>query len=254
MGLYVYGVLVVMEDLEQIILLNKMLQSPHLPEETIGNRFLVEDFIQEQLKLMGLYGLGDLIVVVPPEHLETILSQTETLQSPHLPAERIGNQFLVQVIIQQQSKLMGLYGLGVMVVMGDLEQIILQPEALRSPHLPAERIGNQLLGEGILRQQSKPMGLYGYGVLVVMEDLEQIILLNKMLQSPHLPEETIGNRLLVDLITQQQSKPMVVSGFGVKIVITDNLEQITSYPEVLQSPHLPEETIGNLLPVGKVTQ
>ena len=104
-----------------VIMCPDLLQSQHLPEETLGNQFLPEVFIQQQSRLMGLYGLG---VMVLMEDLELIIPTTEVLQSRHLPEERIGNRFLVEIIIQQQSKLMGLYGLGVIMVRDNWEQIL----------------------------------------------------------------------------------------------------------------------------------
>ena len=51
-------------------------------------------------------------------NLEMVQSvETEILQSPHLPVEQLGNKLLVEVFIQQQSKLMGLYGLGAAVLL-----------------------------------------------------------------------------------------------------------------------------------------
>ena len=85
-----------------------------MPEETLGNLFLVDIDLQQQSKLMGLYGLGVIIIV---DNLEIILIQTEALQSPHLPEELTGNRFLEV----QQSKLMELYGFGAVIILGNLE-------------------------------------------------------------------------------------------------------------------------------------
>ena len=48
---------------------------------------------------------------------------TGSIQSPHFPEELTGNNFLVGKIIQQQSKLMGLYGFGVIILRDNLEII-----------------------------------------------------------------------------------------------------------------------------------
>ena len=220
-----------------------------MPKDDINYSFtengIVYDFYDvfvpaENFRQPTLFTWGNMVV----EDLEQMILHPEILQSPHLPEEPLGNKFLVEGNIPQQSRPMGLYGFGVLVVMDDLEQIILQPEALQSPHLPEEIIGNRFLVEGPIQQQSKLMGLYGLGVLVLMEDLETILLQIKILQSPHLPEETIGNRFLVDLIERQQSRPMGLYGFG-DLIVPGNLEQMIQTLELLQSPHLPEEMIGN---------
>ena len=73
---------------------------------------------------MGLYGIG---VMVLMEDLEQMIQTIEALQSPHLLEEMIGNKLLsvvIEAIIRQQSKLMGLYGLGVVVSLGDLGTIL----------------------------------------------------------------------------------------------------------------------------------
>ena len=85
------------------------LQSQHLQEEPTGNKFLVGVFIHQQSKLMEPYGLGDVILM---DNLEIILQPTDPLQSPHLLEEPTGNKLVVDIFIQQQSKLMELYGLG----------------------------------------------------------------------------------------------------------------------------------------------
>ena len=119
---------------------------------------------------MVVFGFGVLVLM---ENLEQmILLQTDVLQSQHLPEKRIGNRLLVEGNTQQQLRPMGLYGYGVLVVKEDLEQIIPQPEALRSQHLPGERIGNKFLLEMDTQQQSKPMGLYGLGDLILLDNLE----------------------------------------------------------------------------------
>jgi hypothetical protein len=75
----------------------------------------------------------------------------------------------------------------------------------------------------VTQQQSKLMEPYGLGVMEVVDDLELTIQSIDPLQSLHLPEEPIGNKLLVDLITQQQSRLMEPYGFGAK-VNSDHLE------------------------------
>jgi hypothetical protein len=89
----------------------------------------------------------------------------EILQSPHLLEERLGNRLLVERIIQQQSRPMELFGLGVLIIVGNLEQMILQIEELQSPHLPEEPIGNCFLWM-IIPQQSRLMELFGFGVIL----------------------------------------------------------------------------------------
>jgi hypothetical protein len=65
-----------------------------------------------------------------------------------------------------------------------------------------ETIGNKFLVVNYIQQQSKPMGLYGLGVIILVDNLEimssEVI---DLLQSPLLLGETIGNRLLVDILT-----------------------------------------------------
>jgi hypothetical protein len=65
---------------------------------------------------------------------------------------------------------------------------------------------------------------YGLGVMVLMEDLEteqqQAVYPH---QSPHLLEEPTGNKFLLEVVIQQQSKLMEPYGFGV-LVLSDNLE------------------------------
>ena len=154
-----------------------------------------------------------------------VLLLIEVSQSPHLPVEPIGSKLLVEINIQQQSRPMGRYGLGDLILLGNLELMIPSSKAFQSPPLPVGRIGNKFLLQEPIQQQSRLMGLYGLGVLVIMEDLELIILQTEVLQSPHLPEEPIGNRFLVEKITQQQSKPMGLYGLGV-VIRKGNLELI----------------------------
>jgi hypothetical protein len=45
-----------------------------------------------------------------------------------------------------------------------------------------------------IQQQSKPMELFGLGVMDPMEDLELMIQLKEILQSPHLLVGLIGNK------------------------------------------------------------
>ena len=185
MGLYGLGVLVVMDDLEQMIPQTEALQSPHLPVELLGNLLVVEFLrhIQQQSKLMGLYGLGVLMVL---DNLVTLVQHREMFRSPHLPEEPLGNKFLLEKIIQQQSKLMGLYGLGVLVLQDNLVIFPQQTEVLQSPHLPVEQIGSLLFVEVVIRQQSKLMVVFGLGVVMKKGNLEQMIPQTEALQSPHL--------------------------------------------------------------------
>jgi len=67
-----------------------------------------------------------------------------------LLAELLGNKFLVVVLIPQQLKPMEVFGFGVMEVLEDLEQTILQAEVLQSLPLPEEITGSLFLpGEDI---------------------------------------------------------------------------------------------------------
>jgi len=194
-----------------------------LPEEIIGNRFLLEDlFTQQQLKLMVLCGFG--VVMVLPEDLVLIMAAHYQLQSPLFPEEILGNRFPVEKRTQQRLKLMVLCGFGGVVLTEDLELMILRREILQSPPLPEEMIGNRLLVDFFIRQQSKPMVVSGLGVMVWMEFLEQMILQAEVLQLQHLPEETPGNKFQEHLpFTSQQSKQMVLYGLGDEI-IGGNLE------------------------------
>ena len=183
------------------------------------------------------------------DNLELIIPPSRQHQLQHLPEEPLGNRLLVVGIIRQQSRLTELFGLGVVILAGNLVIFPIQTEVLQSPHLPEEPTGNKLLGIRQMQQQSKLMELYGLGVVGVTEDLELIILETEVLQSPHLPVETIGNRFLclIDVDTRQQSRPMELCGFGVMVIILELIYLVTQIAEILQSPHLPEETIGNLL-------
>jgi hypothetical protein len=116
---------------------------------------------------MELYGLGEIIVL--EDHLETIQQSIDPLQSPHSLEEPTGNKLLVEMLIQQQSRPMEPYGLGVKELMDNLE-IILQPlNPLQSLPLPEEPTGNKLLLELNIQQQSKLMELYGLGELMLMD-------------------------------------------------------------------------------------
>ncbi len=74
---------------------------------------MVELIIQQQSRLMGPYGLGEVILM---DNLEIILQPINPLQSPHLLVEPTGNKWVVVIGIVQQSRLMELFGLGVMEV------------------------------------------------------------------------------------------------------------------------------------------
>jgi len=65
---------------------------------------------------MEHYGLGVIEVLYI---FELILQPKETLQSPHSQEEPTGNKFLVELFIQQQSRLMEPYGLGEVILMDD---------------------------------------------------------------------------------------------------------------------------------------
>jgi hypothetical protein len=59
------------------------------------------------------------------------------------------------------------------------------------------------------------MELFGFGVVIsTFGQLGINATGTEVLQSPHLPEETIGNKLLVEVSLQQQSKPMELFGLG----------------------------------------
>jgi hypothetical protein len=209
MELYGYGDKVIQDNLGQMMLPQiEELPSPHLLVGRIGNLLIVEVVTQQQSKLMGLYGFG----VAPPLVLELIMLPPEVLQSPLLPVETIGSRFLVDINIQQQLKPMELYGLGVVIMKDNLELIIQTTEVLQSQHLPVEPIGSKFPANFVLviQQQSKPMELYGLGVLIVPGNLGTILLHGEVLQSPHLPEEIIGNRLIVEETTQQQSNQVLM--------------------------------------------
>ena len=185
------------------------------------------------------------------DNLGTILLQPEVFQSPPLLVEQTGNRFLVEVTLQQQSRPMELFGSGVVIITGNLEQIMRQAEVLQSPHLPVEITGNKLLVDDFIRQQLKPMELCGVGVVIMKDNLETILPHKEIFQSPHLPEEPTGNRFLVDDNIPQQLKLMGLYGLGVRIIL-GNLGTILPHKEIFQSPHLPVETIGNLLLVDMI--
>jgi hypothetical protein len=191
---------------------------------------------------MGLYGLGVLMV---PGKLETILPQTEALQSLHLLEETTGNLLLVAKYTQQQLKPMVVFGLGDLLILDDLGLMDTEIEVLQSPHLPEETLGNLFLLDIITRQQLKPMELCGFGVGGERGNSGTIVAVTFYNQSLHLPEEPIGNQFLVDFVTQQQSKLMVVYGVGDRILIIEYLELMMPQTEELQLPHLREERIGN---------
>jgi hypothetical protein len=89
---------------------------------------------------MEPYGLG---VVELMDNLETQQQPIDPLQSPHLLEGPTGNKFLVVFNIQQQSRLMELYGLGVAISMDNLETQQQPMYLLQSPHLLEEPIGNK---------------------------------------------------------------------------------------------------------------
>ena len=68
-------------------------------------------------------GLGGVLVM---DNSETIQQSIDSLQSQHSQEEPTGNKFLVGVVIQQQSKLMELYGLGEVIILDDWETIHLE--------------------------------------------------------------------------------------------------------------------------------
>jgi hypothetical protein len=86
---------------------------------------------------------------------------------------------------------------------------------------------------------------YGIGVGEFMEDLETHQQPIDPLQSPHLPEEPTGNKLVVAFGILHQSRLMEPYGLG-DMGHGDYLQteqQQVIYP--LQSPHFLEELIGN---------
>ena len=92
--------------------------------------------------------------------------------------------------------------------------LVLQSELLRSPHLPEEMIGNLLLVDMITLQQSRPMVVFGFGALMIVEILEQTMLHTDILQLLHLPAGLIGNLLVWEEELREQSRQMVVCGLG----------------------------------------
>jgi len=94
----------------------------------------------------GTYGFGAQIL---REDLETLLQQElDPLQSQHLQEEPTRNKQVLQISIQQQSRLMELYGLGVILLLEDLEmhlelEILQLIDVLQSPPLPVGPTGNK---------------------------------------------------------------------------------------------------------------
>jgi hypothetical protein len=180
----------------------------------VTDYWLIDNFVGD-----SLYGGG----VIVTDNWEILVLHKEIFQLPHFPVELIGNRFLVEINIQQQSRPMVVFGLGVVMNTDNLELMSTEViEILQSPHLPEEQTGNRFLLGGNMRQRLKPMGLCGFGVLILTGNLESIIPTPEAYQSPHLPVETIGNLFLVDFFIRQQSKLMELFGFGVRI--WENLE------------------------------
>ena len=81
--------------------------------------------MQQQSRPMELYGFGDLIkylVIQQEDYLELMMQLLDTLQSPHLLVEPTGNKLVLEENIQQQSRPMELYGLGVLEILENLEE------------------------------------------------------------------------------------------------------------------------------------
>ena len=62
--------------------------------------------------------------MVVVEDLEPMIQQLDPLQSPHLLEELPGNMLVAEMLILHQLKLMELCGVGVLIVLVDLETVI----------------------------------------------------------------------------------------------------------------------------------
>ena len=144
------------------------------PEGDLENLFVSEYFLIDQWVGDTLWAWGE-SSSFDTDNQETIHQPVDPLRSQHSQEEPTGNKFRVELQhIQQQSKLMELYGLGVVILMDNSEPIIQSIDPLQSQHLQEEPTGNKFLAVFIILQQSKLMEPYGLGVGIFLDSWETI--------------------------------------------------------------------------------